>query len=196
MTIRRGTTSDNGFIHIPKNKWKLIYNKKKILGRIWRAALTGHGQSSQSANFWKIAKMALFNACMRLKNFLGQMTLFDVAKNSSLWNLFIKSLWPCPFGLRKLLDFVIVFLFKCWKNCNWWSDYVLIKIWPFWQFLRNWLIGWIGHALLVQSSISAHRKWPEMVVSASTNQVWTKITIRSYAWSFGYSDPDPSNVGK
>ena len=23
-----------------------------------------------------------------------------------------------------------------------------------------------------------------MVVSASTNQVWTKITIRSYAWSF------------
>ena len=55
---------------------------------------------------------------------------------------------------------------------------------PFWQFLRNWLIGWIGHALLVQPSISAHRKWPEMVVSASTNQVWTKITIRSYAWSF------------
>ena len=45
-------------------------------------------------------------------------------------------------------------------------------------------IGWIGHALLVQPSISAHRKWPEMVVSASTNQVWTKITIRSYAWSF------------
>ena len=55
---------------------------------------------------------------------------------------------------------------------------------PFWQFLRNWLIGWIGHALLVQPSISAHKKWPKMVVSASTNQVWTKITIRSYAWSF------------
>ena len=45
-------------------------------------------------------------------------------------------------------------------------------------------IGWIGHALLVQPSISAHRKWPEMVVSGSTNQVWTKITIISYAWSF------------
>ena len=55
---------------------------------------------------------------------------------------------------------------------------------PFWQFLRNWLIGWIGHALLVQPSISAHRKWPEMVASAFTNQVWTKITIKSYAWSF------------
>ena len=43
-------------------------------------------------------------------------------------------------------------------------------------------------------SISAHRKWPETVRSASTNQEWTKITIRSYAWSFGYSDPEPSNV--
>ena len=42
---------------------------------------------------------------------------------------------------------------------------------PFWQFFRNWLIGWIGHALLVQPSISDHRKWPEMVVSAFTNQV-------------------------
>ena len=62
---------------------------------------------------------------------------------------------------------------------------------PFWQFFRK---GWDGHALLVQPSISAHRKWPEMIVSASTNQVWTKITIRSYAWSFGHSDPDPSNV--
>ena len=39
-------------------------------------------------------------------------------------------------------------------------------------------------ALLVQPSISVHRKWLEMVISASTNQVWTKITIRSYAWSF------------
>ena len=33
-------------------------------------------------------------------------------------------------------------------------------------------------------SISAHRKWQEMVVSCSTNQVWTKITIRSNAWLF------------
>ena len=30
-------------------------------------------------------------------------------------------------------------------------------------------------------SISVHKKWPEMAVSASTNQVWTKITIRDYA---------------
>ena len=42
----------------------------------------------------------------------------------------------------------------------------------FYQFLRNWLIDWIGRALLVQPTISAHRKWREMVVSASTNQIW------------------------
>ena len=52
---------------------------------------------------------------------------------------------------------------------------------PFWLFFRE---GWDGHALLMQPSISPHRKWPEMAVSASTNQVWSKITIRSYAWSF------------
>ena len=61
-------------------------------------------------------------------------------------------------------------------------------------FLRNWLIGCIGHALLVEPFISTHRKWLEMVVSASINQVWTKITVRSYAWPFGHSDPDSSNV--
>ena len=33
-----------------------------------------------------------------------------------------------------------------------------------------------------------------MAVTASTNHVYTKIIIRSYAWSFGHSDPDPSNV--
>ena len=33
-----------------------------------------------------------------------------------------------------------------------------------------------------------------MVVSASINQVLTEITTRSYAWSYGHSDPDPSNV--
>ena len=53
---------------------------------------------------------------------------------------------------------------------------------PFWQFLRNWLIGWIGQALSVQPSVSTYRKRPEMVVSASTNQAETKII--SYAWSF------------
>ena len=39
---------------------------------------------------------------------------------------------------------------------------------PFWQFFKE---GWDGCVLLVQPSISAHRKWPEMVVSASTDQV-------------------------
>ena len=56
--------------------------------------------------------------------------------------------------------------------------------------LSMWLFMLINSII----SISAHRKWLEMVVSASTNKVWTKITVRSYAWSFGHSDPDPSNV--
>ena len=59
-----------------------------------------------------------------------------------------------------------------------------VKKCHFGNFTRNRPIGWIGHALLVQPSISVHGKWPEMVVLASTNQLWTKITIRSYAWSF------------
>ena len=53
-----------------------------------------------------------------------------------------------------------------------------------------WLFRWINSII----SISDHRKSQEMVVSASTNQVWTKITIRTYTWSFGHSDPDPSRV--
>ena len=44
---------------------KIVSYKKN-----WRAALTGHGQSSQLANFWKIAKLALFNPCMKLVNFI------------------------------------------------------------------------------------------------------------------------------
>ena len=56
----------------------------------------------------------------------------------------------------------------------------------------KWLLMWIKSII----SISANRKWPEMVmvVWASTNQVWTKITMRSYAWSFGHSDPDSTRV--
>ena len=71
-----------------------------------------------------------------------------------------------------------------------------------------WLHAWVKKCRLAISQkladwldwpcpvSSVHRKWPEMVVSASTNQVWTKITMRSYAWSFGHSDQDPSNVSR
>ena len=33
-----------------------------------------------------------------------------------------------------------------------------------------------------------------MVLSASNNQLWFKMTVRSYALSFGHSDPDPTSV--
>ena len=60
-------------------------------------------------------------------------------------------------------------------------------------FSQNWLIGWIGLALLVQPSISAHRKWPEIVVLASTNQVWAKLPSEA-SLVLCHSDPDPSSV--
>ena len=70
----------------------------------------------------------------------------------------------------------IAFQMKAFGPKIFWIPCINKKV-PFWQFYQK-------SALLVQPSISAHRKWPEMVESASTNQEWTKITIRSYAWSF------------
>jgi hypothetical protein len=53
MTKRPGATSDNGFISkkINENLNINIKEKEKNCEPIWRAALTGHGQSSQSADF-------------------------------------------------------------------------------------------------------------------------------------------------
>ena len=80
-----GTSSHNGFIFKKiKIKWKY---EKKSCERKWRAALSG-----QSADFCKIAKMALLNPCMKIEFFGGQMTSFGLVKNSSLWTLFIKCL--------------------------------------------------------------------------------------------------------
>jgi len=49
-----------------------------------RAALTGHSHPSP---FWKIAKMALFNPCMKFEKILGQMPLFEVLKKCHLGTL-------------------------------------------------------------------------------------------------------------
>ena len=71
------------------------------------------------------------------------------------------------------------------------------------KFKFKWMIGNHGNRKKSKSwgqwlnsitSISAHRKWPEMVVSASTNQVWTKITFGSYAYVFCHSESDTSSV--
>jgi hypothetical protein len=48
MTKRSGATSKNGFIFQKINE--NIKEKKKSYEPFWRAAVTGHGQSSQSAN--------------------------------------------------------------------------------------------------------------------------------------------------
>jgi hypothetical protein len=51
MTKRRGATSENGFIFKTINENENITKKKRFCGRFWRAALTVHGKSRQSANF-------------------------------------------------------------------------------------------------------------------------------------------------
>ena len=58
MTLRPAATSDNGFLFKKINENLNIKEKKKSCEPFWRAALTGPGQS---ADFWKMAKMALFN---------------------------------------------------------------------------------------------------------------------------------------
>ena len=63
---------------------------------------------------------------------------------------------------------------------------------PVWQFLRNRLIGWIGHAQLVQPSKTAHRIF---FVCYIFIYVFKYETVdRSSTWSFGHPDPDPSSV--
>ena len=65
------------WFHIQKNKSKLKCNREKKI--LW-AVLEGY-TNSQSADFWNIAKMALFNPCMEFEFFVGKMTSFEVFKN-------------------------------------------------------------------------------------------------------------------
>ena len=65
---------------------------------------------------------------------------------------------------------------------------------PFWQFFRNRLIGWIGHALLVQPSKTAHRIFFLFYILIFIYFFKYETIVRSSAWSFGHSDPDPSSV--
>ena len=56
MTKRPGVTSDKVFILKEIKENENFRDKNKSCGQFWRAALTGHGQSSQLA---EIAEMAL-----------------------------------------------------------------------------------------------------------------------------------------
>ena len=67
---------------------------------------------------------------------------------------------------------------------------------PFWQFFRNRLIGWIGHALLVQPSKTAHRIFFLFYIYFFIYSLkYANIVISSNS-SFGHSDLDPSSVFK
>ena len=66
---------------------------------------------------------------------------------------------------------------------------------PIWQFSRNRLIGWIGHALLVQPSKTAHRIFFFLFYTLIFIYfIKYETIVRSSTWSFGHLDPDPSSV--
>ena len=94
MTKRPGATSDNGFIFKKSNE--NIKEKKRSCGRFWRAALKGHGQSSQLADFWKIAKMALCIEFFRPNDFsLCYMW-------SIFWDYYVSNMRDVPIFIKSL----------------------------------------------------------------------------------------------
>ena len=62
---------------------------------------------------------------------------------------------------------------------------------PFSDFIQNL-------SLAPSKCLSKWKKWIKGIISISTfpNQVWTKITIRSYAWSYVGLESDLSSVNK
>ena len=70
----------------PKNFDFHAWVKKCHFGNFWK--------------FWKIAKMALFYPCMKIKIFLGQMTLFEVLRKCHLVTLskICLPLRPCAYS--------------------------------------------------------------------------------------------------
>ena len=69
-----------------------------------------------------------------------------------------------------------------------------VKKCHFGNFTRNRLIGWIGHALLVQPSKTAHRIFFSLLYLIFLYFFRYETIVRSSAWCFGHSDPDPSSV--
>ena len=74
------------------------------------------------------------------------------------------------------------FRFHAWvKKCH------------FGNFTRNWLIGWIGHALLVQPSKTTHRFFSLLYFHFHFFFVYETIVSRN-GLSLGYSERDTSSV--
>ena len=61
---------------------------------------------------------------------------------------------------------------------------------PFWQFFRNRLIGWIGHALQNPPQDLFFLFYILILIYFLKYQT----IVRNSAWSFGHSDPHPSSV--
>ena len=94
----------------------LVDANKTISGHfLWEemgAALTRHGQSSQSANFWKTAKMAHSKPCMKFEIFLSQITLFDMLWIVPLVNLSKKCIRLHPSARGMYDTYVVVHWFR------------------------------------------------------------------------------------
>jgi hypothetical protein len=72
------------------------------------------------------------------------------------------------------------FKFHAWvKKCH------------FGNFTRNWLIGWIGHALLVQPSKTVHLYFNLHLFFLNMKPL---SKVAPGVFSFGHSDLDPSSV--
>ena len=80
-----------------------------------RVALTGHGHPGP---VWKIAKMALFDACIEFEIFLGQMTSFEV-----LWKCHCLRLHPAP---SKCLSERIIWIIS--RIPRWISKIILSRV--------------------------------------------------------------------
>jgi hypothetical protein len=72
-----------------------------------KAALTGHGHPGP---FWKVAKMALFNPCMKFEIFLCQITSFELLWKCHFVTLSKICIRPCPIGWLLFWKF-----WKSWK---------------------------------------------------------------------------------
>ena len=74
------------WFHVLKKWIKIrIENGKKSCEPFWRAALTGHGQSSQSANFWKKNKNCQLTQAWNLKFFWAKWLHLKCYESAILW---------------------------------------------------------------------------------------------------------------
>ena len=112
------------------NENRSIKRKKILLVVLEGCTIQGMAIPANQQISGKIAKMALFNPCMKL----DKMTFFEVFKNSLSWILLIKCLWSK--GLSK------------WINVDNW-DYFQNRSQDFFFSFNLYLSFWIWNHCLI-----------------------------------------------